>query len=60
MEKEMKKGVKNIRQTERTVFNDEEIRRYVYTRMIYSTIMKLTPSPISLFSARCFLFSCIR
>ncbi|KAF7142060.1 hypothetical protein RHSIM_Rhsim06G0197200 [Rhododendron simsii] len=27
MEKEMKKGVKNIRQTERTVFNDEEIRR---------------------------------
>lgn len=58
MEKEMKKGVKNIRQTERTVFNDEEIRRYVSARMIYSTIM--TPSPISLFSARCFLFSCIR
>ncbi|KAH7860727.1 hypothetical protein Vadar_017250 [Vaccinium darrowii] len=27
MEKEMKKGVKNVRQTERTVFNDEEIRR---------------------------------
>ncbi|KAL6999498.1 hypothetical protein U1Q18_000658 [Sarracenia purpurea var. burkii] len=27
MEKEIKKGIKNVAQTERTVFNDEEIRR---------------------------------
>lgn len=29
MEKEMKKGLKKVRETERTVFNDEEQRRYV-------------------------------
>lgn len=29
MEKEMKKGVKKVLEKERTVFNDEEQRRYV-------------------------------
>lgn len=29
MEKEMKKGYKKVKDTERTVFNDEEQRRYV-------------------------------
>lgn len=29
MEKEMKKGFKKVVDTERTIFNDEEQRRYV-------------------------------
>ncbi|RRT81484.1 hypothetical protein BHE74_00025231 [Ensete ventricosum] len=30
MEKEMKKGSKKVHEMERTVFNDEEQRRYVF------------------------------
>ncbi|MED6143530.1 hypothetical protein PIB30_007146 [Stylosanthes scabra] len=29
MEKDMKKGIKKVQSSERTVFNDEEQRRYV-------------------------------
>lgn len=29
MEKEMKKGLKKVQETERTIFDDEEQRRYV-------------------------------
>lgn len=30
MEKQQKKGFKNVLETERTIFNDEEQRRYVH------------------------------
>lgn len=37
MEKEKKKGLKSVMDTERTVFNDEEQRRYVdiYIFLVY-------------------------
>lgn len=31
MEKEMKRGFKKVHETERTVFNDEEQRRYAFS-----------------------------
>ena len=34
MEKEMKRGFKKVQETERTVFNDEEQRRYVLVQVI--------------------------
>lgn len=36
IEKEMKKGIKNVVKTERTVFNDEELRRYILENKISS------------------------
>jgi len=35
MEKEMKKGFKKVHATERTVFNDEEQRRYTFCKCCF-------------------------
>lgn len=37
MEKEMKRGPRKVQETERTIFNDEEQRRYVIVLDRFST-----------------------
>lgn len=48
MEKEQKKGIKKVLETERTVFNDEEQRRYVTVdfSFIYYEIEILEWNPV--------------
>lgn len=39
MEKEMKKGFKKVQATERTVFNDEEQRRYIFVHTASTNVI---------------------
>lgn len=39
MEKEMKRGPRKVRETERTIFNDEEQRRYAIVLDRFPTTM---------------------
>lgn len=39
MEKEMKKGFKKVHATERTVFNDEEQRRYIFVHDAFTNVI---------------------
>lgn len=42
MEKEMKKGFKKVAATERTVFNDEEQRRYALPMIVLLNLIKIS------------------
>lgn len=60
MEKEMKKGVKKVQATERTVFNDEEQRRYIvvyadFVIVILNWFSFGNPFPLNLHNTYCYL-----